>query len=122
MWKEERRGGEVKSPPSGPTYMAWRRSWIHWGRNRDAGGREATVLIGAKAARLNEVATVIWEGIETARDSQDLVRRLRRCYRGVEDRTLSADVTALLDRWHREGWIEWQEDSLFPFEDEPWPP
>ncbi len=70
---------------------------------------------------MNEVAAAVWERIETLPDRQALMRYLRGRYRGVDDRTLSADLDILLDQWQRDGWIEWQIDPVFQFREEPWP-
>ena len=102
--------------------MAWRRSWIHWGRSGAGEVPCLTILVGAKVVRLNEVAAMVWQDLEAAGDARGLFRLLRRRFSAVEDRRLWTDVLALLEAWRREGWIEWQEDPVFAVEEELWPP
>ncbi len=78
------------------------------------------LLIDAKLAHLNPVAGVVWEAIERLGDSETLFRTLRRRYSGVGDRELRSDLDRLIECWRRDRWIDWQEDRLFPFPEEPW--
>lgn len=71
--------------------------------------------------QLNPVAGAVWEWLESARDRQELRRRVRRAFTGVSDQRLAEDLEELLARWTREGWIEIESDPVHPFEPEIWP-
>lgn len=97
------------------------RRWIHWCRTEDHDNSEVLVLAGGVVGRLNPVAGWVWEVIEDARDMESLFRWMRRRYRGVTDRTLSADLESLIEGWRRSGWIVPRGDPVFLFDETPWP-
>ena len=97
-----------------------RRSWIHWCL-RPGEEPAGLILVGQGLVRLNIVAAWVWSQIEQVPDRAVLFRRMRRKYRGVEDRRLRADLDHLIDDWIREGWCEEELDPVFPFSEEPWP-
>jgi hypothetical protein len=97
-----------------------RRSWIHWTERPGGGEESALLLVGSGLVRFNAVAAWVWRQVETSRDRRELFRRMRRRYRGVTDRRLRSDLDGLLDFWLSRGWIEGQENPVFPFPGEPW--
>jgi hypothetical protein len=98
-----------------------RRSWIHWCRRPPGEDASAHLLVGEGLVRLNSTAALIWEQLECAPGRPALFRRMRRRYKGVEDRRLQQDLDRTLEEWIRQCWIEEQDDPVFPFPEETWP-
>ncbi len=94
-----------------------RRVWIHW---RRYGGGGALAIAGEGLIRLNRVSAAVWEEIDRAGSREEIHRKIRRRFCGVDDRTLRAEIDSLLDDWLERDWIVRVEDPVFPSPEGEW--